>query len=276
MDRKPAVAGVFYTGNRNDLASQIDGFLGRAKAAWPLTRKAVAYVAPHAGYAYSGATAAYAYKSISMNSGLKDVDTFVVIGPNHTGMGRPVSVSATDWITPLGKVANDKEMSMEIVAQSGIAEIDEQAHRKEHSVEVQLPFLQRVVKKPACCFVCMGDQSMDSCTDISGAVLKSTKRLGRNTVVIASSDFNHYESAEVAMEKDMPAIKALNDMNPELFHRKIEELGDSACGFGPVTVAALFAMANGAEMGNLLKYSNSGEVTGDYGSVVAYASMAFW
>ncbi len=275
MQREPAVANAFYTGRSEKLKEEIDGFLGNARLSGNSVGDAVSYVAPHAGYRYSGQVAAFTYKALSMKKDLDKIDTFVIIGPNHTGLGYPVSVSMADWNTPLGLVDNDLELSNEIALQSERISIDEEAHSLEHSVEVQLPFLQRVVERPRCCFVCMGNQSLDYCMMLSSAILKGAKRLGRNIVVIASSDFDHYEPAKIAEEKDMQAIEELKGLRFEQFHGKIEELDDSACGYGPITVSAMFAKNRGAKEGILLKYSNSGNVTGDYDSVVSYSSIAF-
>jgi AmmeMemoRadiSam system protein B len=275
MERKPAVADTFYTGNRERLLKQVAGFVEAAKVIAGNIGEAVAYVAPHAGYRYSGDTAGFAYKALAMKRDLKSIDTFVIVGPNHTGLGYPISISADNWRTPLGTVYNDVKLSEEIAKQSHRITIDEEAHRLEHSIEVQLPFLQEVVGRPKCCFICMGDQSLDYCIDLSSAISNGAKRLGRSVVVIASSDFNHYESATVAEGKDMPSLDELKKLRPEGFHRKIAEFNDSACGYGPITVSAMFARTNGAKEGVLLRYSNSGEVTDDYESVVAYASIAF-
>lgn len=275
MRREPAVANAFYAGEKALLAGQVDSFLSNAKLTGKSIKNAVSYVAPHAGYKYSGQVAAFAYKALSMKKDLGSIDSFVIIGPNHTGLGYPISVSAADWSTPIGLVKNDLELTREIARGSDRINIDEDAHRLEHSVEVQLPFLQRVVKAPRCCFVCMGDQSLDYCRTLSSAILKGAEALGRKVVVIASSDFNHYESAKTAQQKDISAINELKGLKFEQFHRKIEELEDSACGYGPITVSAMFASWMGAKSGILLKYSNSGEITHDYQSVVAYSSIAF-
>ena len=275
MRREPAAANAFYTKEKTELVEQVDRFLSNVRLTDKSIKNAVSYVAPHAGYKYSGQVAAFAYKALSMKKDLNSIDSFVIVGPNHTGLGYPISVSATDWDTPVGLVKNDLELSKEIARQSDRITVDEDAHRLEHSVEVQLPFLQQVMKTPRCCFVCMGDQSLDYCKTLSSAVLKGAKTLGRKVVVIASSDFNHYESAKIAEQKDISAINELKDLKFEQFHRKIEELEDSACGYGPITVSAMFAKEMGAKSGILLRYSNSGEITGDYRSVVAYSSIAF-
>ena len=126
-----------------------------------------------------------------------------------------------------------------------------------------------------CVFICMGDQSYDTSIELSDAIAEACKATKRNVAVIGSSDFNHYESASIAEEKDTPAIEAITNMNPKEFQELIHSSNDSACGYGPISVAALFAKNVGAAKGTLLKYANSGEATQDFSSVVAYASIAF-
>ncbi len=275
MEREPAVAGQFYTSEKQKLSSEIDAMLKSAKIEEKDIDVAVSYVAPHAGYMYSGAVQAYTYKALSMNEALGLIDTFVIIGPNHTGKGEPISISTTDWRTPFGTVKSDVELADELSWKSDILSIDEDAHEQEHSVEVQLPFLQKTVINPRCLFICMGNQSLDYCKTLTSAILDSSEQLKRTITVIASSDFNHYESAVVAKRKDMPAIDALKDLDYESFHRLIGQNDDSACGYGPITVAAMFAKQRGAKEGRLLKYATSGDVTKDYKSVVAYSSIVF-
>lgn len=274
MDRKPAVAGSFYPAGHNELEALIGKCMNGASVDKEAVASASSYVAPHAGYVYSGPIAAYTYKALSLKAHLDRIDTFVVVGPNHTGYGTLISVSGVGWITPLGKVWNDTEFAKEVAKIHGI-EIDESAHRYEHSIEVQLPFLQAVIEKPRCVFVCMGDQSDESSELLSRAINEAEKNLGRTIAVIASSDFNHYESAEVAKGKDMPAIKALETLDVPGFYRQIRANEDSACGYGPIATAALYAKSHGAKSGRLLRYATSGDTTGDYRSVVAYASMIF-
>ncbi len=275
MIRTPAVAGQFYPSGESGLNRIIDELMKSADVDENTVKNAASYVAPHAGYQYSGLVAAYTYKALSLKAGLKEIETFVVIGPNHTGLGYPISISDLDWETPLGVVENDLDLAFAISEESDYITRDDEAHRLEHSIEVQLPFLQKVVDKPRCCFICMGDQSMKSAKIVAKAVEGAAKKIRRNITVIASSDFNHYESAETAKKKDMPAINALKRLDYRKFDGKIAELGDSACGHGPIAVSAMFGKKKGAESGRLLKYSNSGDVTGDYGSVVAYASIVF-
>ena len=275
MERRPAVAGAFYPDDGKELHGLIEGFMEDAEPDRKAADSAISYVAPHAGYIYSGHVAAFTYKALGMRPDLGSIETFVIIGPNHTGNGDALSVSGADWNTPLGTVRNDIAFARAMTGLDGRITIDEEAHASEHSIEVQLPLLQTVVKRPRCCFICMGDQSYEAAELLSCAITGAAEKLNRKVSVIASSDFNHYESEAVSRGKDLPAIGALERLNPREFHRLIEGSGDSACGYGPITVAAMQAASCGAMRGKLLKYATSGAVTGDYGSVVAYASIVF-
>lgn len=275
MVRKPIAAGAFYPSDADKLVMAISGFMDKAEAGTRETAGAVSFVAPHAGYVYSGATAAYTFKAMLEEHRKKKFDTIVIIGPNHTGYGRPISVSLQDWETPLGKTRNDTELSKAIIERSDYIQEDEDAHFQEHSIEVELPFIQHLFGGIRCVFVCMGDQSTEACKLLSEAISSASGRLGRRIAVLASSDFDHFEPAQTAKEKDMRAIRALELLDVEGFNEALSRTRDTTCGHGPISVAALFAKRQGAKAGHLLKYSNSGEATRDYGSVVAYASIAF-
>lgn len=275
VKREPAVAGKFYTDNKKNLGESVDGFINDAFVGRTDADCAYSYVAPHAGYKYSGRVAGFTYKALSMKKDLARIDTFVMIGPDHTGLGCPVSISGCNWKTPLGVVENDLALTDEIERQSDKFTLDENAHRLEHSIEVQLPFLQRVVGWPRCCFILMGDQSIEYCTVLAKAIIAAAQILKKDITVIASSDFNHYEPADVANRKDNAVLGALEKLDFDDFHAKIDRYGDSACGYGPITVSGMFAKAMGANSGKLLKYANSGDITKDYKSVVAYSSIIF-
>ncbi len=270
--RKTVVAGQFYPSDPKELEAMISKQL--AKADVGALGSCKAFVAPHAGYTYSGSVAGYTYAALQQAHAISKFNTFVVIGPNHTGYGSPVAVSLEDWDTPLGTVKNDRELSETIASMPDIS-ADEIAHSLEHSVEVQLPFIQKAIGQVNCVFICMGDQSYQSSLALTNAIIGAAKMRKRGVTVIASSDFNHYESADVAKKKDIPAIESLFNLDAETFHEKILKSADSACGYGPITVAALFARRMGAKTGTLLKYANSGDVTNDYERVVAYASIVF-
>jgi hypothetical protein len=273
--RKSAFNGSFYPNSKTELEGLIKKYISSANVNAKEVENAFSYVAPHAGYIYSGKTAAYTYKAVSLNKRLQSIDTIVIMGPNHTGIGTEISVSSKDWETILGKVETDKELAKEICSNSEIAVIDETAHRMEHSIEVQLPFLQYLKINKRFVFICMGAQNLDVCENLSNAILKATGKLGRNCLVVASSDFNHYESAKIGEEKDRKLFKELERLAYENFNMLVHEINDSACGYGAITVAAMFAKSNKAKKGVLLDYSNSGNETGDFQSVVDYASLAF-
>ncbi len=272
MIRKPAFAGTFYPADPKELEELIFKQILQTPA--KALAESKAFVAPHAGYTYSGQVAAHTYAALRQAHEKEKFDTFVIIGPNHTGYGRPMAVSFDDWQTPLGVVRNDKELSQTLADMPDLS-ADEMAHAFEHSVEVQLPFLQRSVGDQKCVFICMGDQSYEAASTLSSAIIQAAKMKKRKIAVIASSDFNHYEKAEIAKMKDEPAINALLELDPEGFHESIRKNNDSACGYGPITVAAIVARRLGAKSGKLLMYANSGDVTKDYSSVVAYASIVF-
>ncbi|MEM3827435.1 MAG: MEMO1 family protein [Candidatus Micrarchaeaceae archaeon] len=276
--RNEAVAGSFYPVEKSALESFINSAIKSSKIDESAVKNAYAYISPHAGYMYSGSTAAYTYRALSKNENLEDIDTVVVVGPNHTGYGEALSVSADNWRTPIGIAINDLEFSNALASESKAFSIDEEAHRAEHSIEVQIPFLQTVFrerKDVKYVFICMGDQSPEASLLVSKSLLKTMEKLGRKITVIASSDFDHYESAKVAEGKDRKLIEALLKFDYREFYKQVYTLKDSACGFGPMATALLYAKGMGAAKGELLKYSNSGDVTGDYSSVVAYASLAF-
>ena len=271
--RRSVVAGEFYSSSAKELDAFISGAIDEAMIPEGM-EKGCAYVSPHAGYEYSGKTAAYTYKALSMNAHIKDIDSIVLVGPNHTGIGTQVSVSAADWETPLGIVRNDLELSRAIVESSSNAEFDESAHGEEHSIEVQLPFLQHLGIDKKAAFICMGYQDLETSDDLASAIVNAADKLGRNVVVIASSDFNHYEPVKAGEKKDRALFGKIESLDYAAFNRLVEGIGSSACGYGPITVAMEYAIKRGCKRGVLLDYSNSGLATGDFSSVVDYASFA--
>jgi MEMO1 family protein len=275
MSRKPAVADVFYPADAKALSGLVENFLKKAHADRNASGRALSVVAPHAGYVYSGQVAAYSYAALAESHKKRKFDSLVIVGPNHTGRGEPISVSMQDWETPLGTVRNDAALSRRIIDHSELVSEDEDAHEEEHSVEVQLPFVQVALGDVPCVFVCMGDQSPESAELLCRAILSAAKGIRRNVAVVASSDFDHYEPASVAKGKDLPAIEAIGKLDVSKFNGLLAGSGDTACGYGPISVAAGFAKECGAKEGRLLKYANSGDATKDYSSVVAYASIAF-
>ena len=269
--RSPAVAGAFYPSSASALRSQVSGFLSEAEKQVE-SKERLAIVCPHAGYVYSGATAAYSFASCANCK--REGITAIVVGPNHTGMGQPISVSFEGWKTPLGELECDTELAQEIVKSGKIARRDELAHLGEHSCEVQLPFLQMLCKKPRIVCICMGWQDETAAEDLGRAIYNAVKKTGRDAIFIASSDFTHYESAGAAKEKDMKAVSLLGKMDWKGFEGEVEAHDLSICGHGPIAAALCYSQLSGAKKCELLHYTNSGEETGDDAKVVAYASLA--
>jgi AmmeMemoRadiSam system protein B len=270
--RKPAVSGMFYAGSAPELEEQITwcykhehgpGYVPRVNKAGP--REIVAIVVPHAGYYYSGPVAAHAYEELA-EDGLFDVA--VIIGPNHTGYGHPVSLwVGGSWNTPFGDVPIDEELSQKLLGK--LITADEAAHIHEHSVEVQLPWLQHLYKKLRIVPICMMAQDIDT----ARAVGKAIAYAGGNLVVIASSDFTHYEPHAVAMKKDSSVIEAIIALDEEQLYERCESLNCTMCGYGPVASAIVAAKEMKAKRASLLKYATSGDTSGDFSRVVGYGSI---
>lgn len=260
--RAPAVSGQFYPRSKNDLSREIS----RCFAGVPSGEEAVlGAVVPHAGYMYSGNTAAYVY------SALPKTDTFVLLGPNHTGYGSPVSVSSETWSTPMGEVPSDREFIKGLPKR--IIDTDESAHRYEHSIEVQLPFLQHRFREFSIVPICMGMQDMETAVDVGMELAEAVRKVKKKVVIIASSDFTHYKPDKVARENDAYYISSILEFDVPGFYRKLYERNASVCGFGPIAAMLTASKERGAKKATLLKYSTSGDITGDVDAVVGYAGI---
>ena len=272
--RFPAVSGTFYTSSASKLRAEVNGYLEEASRK-VVAKERLAVVCPHAGYAYSGQTAAYSFASCS-NWSARGL-TAIIIGPNHTGMGTPISVSREDWKTPLGEMKCDSELADSIVAESKIARRDETAHQMEHSCEVQIPFLQLCAPSARIVCICMAWQDEKSAEGLGKAIFAAVRKLKRNAIVVASSDFTHYESAQSAKEKDMPAISLIEKMDSFGFESLVDARDLSICGHGPIAAALHYSWRAGAKKCELLKYTHSSQAIGEEGGEgVAYASLAIF
>jgi AmmeMemoRadiSam system protein B len=273
--RLPAVAGSFYPLSRQALESDIDGYLDGVEFTRTEIVNIMGAIIPHAGYMYSGKVAAYSFKAIQ--EFVKTPPLFVIICPNHTGNGSPVALSNQDWMTPLGKVKVDSDFVKALIKSSSQMQISEEAHQFEHSIEVQLPFLQRIYAKQHKEFrmvaICMMGTGIDTIEEVGRAIFKASAELRREVFVIASSDMTHYEDAEKAREKDNLALKAVENLDYKTFISTIEENHISVCGYGPVGSMLVYSKLKNASGARVIKYATSGEVSGDYHSVVAYASV---
>jgi AmmeMemoRadiSam system protein B len=277
--RPPAQAGTFYPDTEGALRTQIHNCflhpLGpRSIPSIPAKPddQLVGIIVPHAGYDYSGPVAANSYYRLA-SSGLRD--SVIILGPNHTGYGSGVS-TMTDgqWATPLGEVPVHRSLATSITKLSGLIDVEEEAHRREHSIEVQLPFLQFIYpRRFQFVPICMMLQDLETSMETGDAIAKASE--GTGAMLIASSDWTHYEPQESAKRKDMEAIQAVLEMDEKKFQDTIEENHVSACGYGPVTAVLHASKILGAKQAKLLSYQTSGDTAGDKRSVVGYAAIAF-
>ena len=277
--RPPAHAGIFYPDTEGALRTQIQqAFLNKLgpgtipAVPGTMNESVVGLIVPHAGFMYSGSVAAHGYHRLA-SSGM--VSSLVILGPNHTGMGSGVStMTEGEWTTPLGEVEIDAELAREIVKASSIIDVEDEAHRSEHSIEVQLPFLQFIYpRRFRFVPICMMLQDLETSLEVGEAVGRVAKKHG--AAIIASSDWTHYEPQAIAEQKDKVAIHAALEMNEKMFQVEIESERVTACGYGPVTAMIHAAKLIGADKASLLSYQTSGDVTGETSSVVGYAAASF-
>jgi len=199
----------------------------------------------------------------------------IILGPNHTGYGSGVStMTEGQWATPLGEVPLDTSLASSITKFSSLIDVEEEAHKREHSIEVQLPFLQFIYpRRFKFVPICMMLQDLETSMEIGDAIAKASPETG--AMLIASSDWTHYEPYESAKKKDLEAIEAVLEMDEKKFQDVIEDKNVSACGYGPVTAVLHASKILGAKHAKLLSYQTSGDTTGDKRSVVGYAAVAF-
>lgn len=275
--RQPCQAGAFYAGSHNALKDQItDCFTHRlGPGRTPETtekplEQLIALICPHAGYMYSGSIAAHAYYRLSLEG---KPDSVVIMGPNHTGLGSAISMmNEGAWRTPLGDVEIDFELAERILEVSEIIDVDEYAHKFEHSIEVQLPFLQYLFGSSFKFIpICFRMQDLESSREVGENIAEAVSE--RNILLIASTDMTHYESQKAAETKDRAVIDAVTKMDEVKLYRRIEDLRVSMCGYGPTAATIVASKSLGAVKAELLQYKTSGDITGDYSAVVGYASM---
>jgi AmmeMemoRadiSam system protein B len=270
--RKPAVSDMFYAGTVGELREQIEWCYKHELGPGTIPqvnsiglRRLVAMVVPHAGYYYSGPVAAHAYKELA-EDGI--FDTAVILGPNHTGYGGPVSVWAEGhWATPLGDAEVDKKLAQRLLGD--VIKTDETAHVHEHSIEVQLPWLQHLYGKVRIVPIVMLAQDIETARIVGESIAQA----GGNLVIIASSDLTHYEPHSVAMEKDSSIIEAIVALDEEELYERCERLRCTMCGYGPVAAAIIASKQMKGDKASLLKYATSGDTSGDFSRVVGYGSI---
>ncbi|HEX7252910.1 MAG TPA: AmmeMemoRadiSam system protein B [Thermoanaerobaculia bacterium] len=262
--RPPAVAGMFYERRPERLRDDVRSY-------WILgveAEAALGAVVPHAGYVYSGPVAGAVYSRLAIPS------TAVILCPNHTGRGAPAALDPSDaWRTPLGDVPVDRRLSERLLALAPSVQKDGEAHAREHSLEVQLPFLQFRRPDVRIVPVCLGAHDLDLCREIGQAIARICAEEDEPPLVLASSDMNHYESRAVGRAKDDRALARIESLDPEGLFATVLAEGISMCGFLPAT-ALLFAMRSaGAKAATVVARRDSGDETGDPSSVVGYAGV---
>jgi len=264
MIRKPYVAGQFYPNVSSALKKQLESFIDQKQS----KEKALGLISPHADYMFSGSVAGVCF------SQTKITQTVILLGPNHTGEGVPFSIMTEGtWQTPLGDVKIDTSLAKKVLEGSAYLEEDDKAHLYEHSIEVQLPFLQFFSSKVKIVPIVLSIANLKSYNEIGKSIACAIKDKGEDVLIIASSDMSHYEVEQKAKTNDNLAIESILELDEKGLLDKVNKHKITMCGCGPV-VSMLSAVKDlGAKEAKLLKYQTSGDVSGDYSSVVGYAGI---
>jgi AmmeMemoRadiSam system protein B len=264
LRRTPAVAGQFYYDSASKLTHQVEQYIDRSAK----REKVIGIVSPHAGLIYSGHVAGAVYSSIDFP------DTFLLIGPNHTGLGSNISLMASgEWEIPIGVFQIDEKISYKIAMNMPFVSKDTRAHMFEHSLEVQLPFIAYFSKGVKIVPIVMLSASLKECRILGEGIAESIKTVSYSVVIVASSDMSHYVTDGIARQKDGKAIDKILSLDPEGLYEIVLKEKISMCGYLPVVTMIFSAKALGANSARLVKYATSAEVSGDYDHVVGYAGI---
>tara|TARA_B110000014_G_scaffold189077_1_gene137850 strand:- start:562 stop:1395 length:834 start_codon:yes stop_codon:yes gene_type:complete len=276
MIRKPVVSGSFYPENPDELVQMIQNcfmhkFGPNSKPPKKSQEKIFGVICPHAGYMYSGPIASHSYYEISSQG----FDLVIIIGPNHLAIGSEVAtMSDAKWQTPLGISEVDSESSDYLTSIADSVEQDYFSHSKDHSLEVQIPFLQETFSNNLKILpIIMTKQDMDTAIEIGNAIAEIAK--SKKTMIIGSSDFTHYEENDFAHKQDMSLIEPILQMDITKFYEILSEKRISACGYGAIAATMIACKNMGSKKGELLAYATSGDIVGSKESVVGYASIKF-
>jgi len=264
MIRAAAVAGQFYPRDREGLLKTVEKLVDTT-----LPKQEVrCVIMPHAGYIYSGPVAGKTISHVNVK------DTVLILGPNHTGLGLPYSImSEGAWETPLGEIKIDSGLAKLILQDSKFIKIDENAHMFEHSIEVELPFLQYFNKDLSMVPMIISDLNLQYFKSVGQEIARAIKQHTKPTLIVASTDMTHYQPHDMAKDKDAQAIEAILKLDVEGLNKVIKKRNVSMCGFAPVAVAIYACLELGAKKAELIDYKTSGDITGDYSSVVGYAGI---
>ncbi|HZD33847.1 MAG TPA: MEMO1 family protein [Nitrososphaeraceae archaeon] len=279
--RKPSVSGIFYSSAKEELVAELEGcFMNKVFGPGRLpptdqVREIYGLVSPHAGYLYSGAVAANGYYNISSST----FDSVILVGPNHYGLGSDVATTMDGiWESPLGEVAVNQNVANDIASKATSMANDEFAHSRDHCLEVQIPFLLYTFERFRIVPIILTNQDEYIAHELGSAISDAVKdgaSKGKKFMLIASSDFTHYESNAEAHRKDSQLIKSILSLDVGSFYSNLRQYNVSACGYGAIATIMVAAKNLGATQGQLLRYATSGDVMGDTSSVVGYSSILF-
>lgn len=266
--RHPAVAGRFYPGNPEDLRTEALAYLSPKTSTEAAPINAIGCIAPHAGYMYSGHVAGAVFARIVIPR------LCVVMCPNHTGKGHPLALMGEGaWETPLGDVPIDDQLASALKQRFPALQEDSAAHRAEHAVEVELPFLQLLQPHLRFVPIALGTGQLETLEQLGLALADVISQQSEPVLMVASSDMNHYESDTVTRAKDHRAIERILTLDPRGLHEVVTQQNVSMCGFGPAVATLTAARALGAKSAELVKYATSGDISGDREMVVGYAGV---
>ncbi|MFB3813293.1 MAG: AmmeMemoRadiSam system protein B [Terriglobales bacterium] len=263
--RMPAVAGHFYPAKPQALEREI------ANYTHPSAEKlsALGCIVPHAGYMYSGHVAGAVYSRLELPR------RYIIMCPNHTGMGEPLAImSDGDWLTPLGKARIDHDRAASLKRHCNLLAEDEDAHLREHALEVQLPFLQKLVPDFSFVPIAVGTGRYEALEALGAAIAETLAETGDRILVVASSDMNHYESDQITRIKDRRALDRILALDPRGLYDVVTTQHITMCGFGPAVSMLTACKLRGATRAELVKYATSGDINNDRTAVVGYAGVA--
>ena len=271
--RRPAVAGRFYPSDPETLARDLEEYVrpepeAPGVAAERRFASAIGCIVPHAGYMYSGPVAGAVYRRLPACS------SYIILAPNHFGRGAPLAImSKGAWLTPLGSAPIDGALARSVAHACHLLIEDAQAHAGEHSLEVQLPFLQHLVKEFSFVPISIGIGGYAALESLGRGVAQAVKGAGKRALIVASSDMNHYEPDDITRLKDRKAIDRILALDPHGLYEVVRREDISMCGYGPAVAMLTAARELGAERAELVKYATSADASGDRSAVVGYAGI---
>jgi AmmeMemoRadiSam system protein B len=249
MPREAVFAGQFYPGSVRELEKDLDKMIKFSRD----KRDAIGAISPHAGYIYSGSVAGEVYGKI------RPADSYVILSPNHTGEGARFAVSTETWVTPLGEVPVDTELARRLMSGTKLLSHDEEAHLGEHSIEVQLPFIQKISPSARIVPITVKHANLHEIEEVAEAISLGIKESGKKVMIIASSDMSHYDSRKSASGKDHLAIQKVIELDPEGLLKVVVENNITMCGYLPSVIMLKTAKKLGAKKAELVRYSDSGD-----------------